>query len=187
MAENKVVSTPVSEKEAELLKRTFSGNEYLLKVLRALFLGFPVSDEDKKLVKDTFVNDELKLALRKKTFPILNLTDTPIGQVADFWIGTEQNILGGSRELIAQVVESKQLVYELLTKAFKLLDNPFGEQPNIDVKLNLIADTYQVSLLARNLFIKTIETGLLFAKLTAEQNTVSSSVSKENKEKDSNQ
>lgn len=158
---------PVSEKEASLLKVTFKENEYLLKALRALFFGFDVSTEDKDLIKKTFSNIELKEALRKKMYPMMS-ADVPIGEVADFWIGVEQQIFGASRDAIFQAVNSKMKVLELLEQAIKLLDNPDGDKIDLSFNPKYSADELQIGLLARNLYIKTIEMALYMIKQIAD-------------------
>lgn len=156
------------QKEIDLLKRTFKGNEELLKKMRALFFGFYLSEEDKKLIRDTFASEELKVVVRKSIFPILN-PDVPIGQVADFWLGTEQNVFGMMKDTIYQAVHSKQQVLDMLKKAMSLLENPDGEKVNVDFNPTMyLADDLQVNLLARNLYIRTIETGLNVIKTVSE-------------------
>ncbi len=180
-----VIPTPISQKEAELLQRTFKGNEPLLKTVRSLFFGFDISKDEKEIIKTVFSSSEVKEAFRKKVYPILS-NDMPIGQVADFWLGSEQNLLGAHKDLITQVVESKQMVKTLLERAFELLNNPYGEKIDLSYEPSrFITDPLQTFLLARNLYIKTVEQGLLFVKLTAEQETKIPEVLKEKRRKDS--
>lgn len=156
------------EKEIELLRRTFKDNEDLLKKMRALFFGFSLSDEDKKVIKNTFASEELKVLVRKSIFPILN-PDVPIGQVADFWLGTEQNVFGQMKDTIYQAVNSKQDVLDMLKIAMKLLDDPDGEKISLEYKPSMyLEDDLQINLLARNLYIRTIESGLLIIKNIAD-------------------
>lgn len=156
------------QKEVDLLRRSFKDNEELLKKMRALFFGFPMSEADNKLIRDTFASEELKLVVRKSIFPVLN-PDVPIGQVADFWLGTEQNVFGMTKDTIYQAVNSKQEVLAMLHKAMKLLDNPEGDKVSVDYSPSMFPmDELQVNLLARNLYIRTIETGLNIIKGVAE-------------------
>jgi hypothetical protein len=187
MVENKIqpISPPISEQEVDLLKRTFKGNEYLLKILRGLFFGFDIKDEDKQLIKKVFASEELRTAIRRKTFPMLKGNDVPIGQIADFWMGTEMNVLGATRDAIYQVVSQKQKVFEMFTKAFNLLENPFGEKVDLDFTPNLSFDPLQVELLARNLYMKSIETGLSFIKTISEMEETKPAEVQEKRKKDS--
>lgn len=170
MTETKVPQLPVSEKEADLLKATFKDNESLLKTLRSLFFGFDTTKAEKKLIKETFSDPELKLAIRKKMYPVLS-NDVPIGQVADFWMGVDQQIFGQHKDTIYQAVNTKEEVLTMLKKAMNLLDNPDGEKIDLEYTAKKYQlDDFQINLLARNLYIKTIETGLLFIKMTADQN-----------------
>ena len=154
-----------NEKEADLLKATFKDNEYLLKVLRSLFFGFDVKEEDKEIIKK--FSPELKEAIRKKIYPLLS-NEVPIGQVADFWMGTEQNVFGQSKDSVFQAIASKTETLNMLNRAMELMNNPDGDKIDLSFKHNLV-DELGINLLSRNLYIRTIETGLNFIKLLAEQ------------------
>ena len=165
--QNQPPKFPVNEKERDLIIGAFKDNEYLLKAIRSLLFGFDVSDDDKKLIKDTFANNELKNAFRKRIYPILDNT-MPIGQISDFWLGTESQTFGAQRDTIYQAYQIKMIVQKLLDAAIALLNDP--ESTKIDLSVPLIeADPLMCGLMARNLYIKSIENGLLTIKLTAEQ------------------
>src|SRR4051812_29384068 len=104
MADNKLL--PVSDKDKNLIVGAFKDNEYLLKAIRSLFFGFPVSLKDKKLIKDIFKNPDIKNAVRKKIYPLMD-PESPIGQNADFWLGTETQVFGASRDTIYQSLATK--------------------------------------------------------------------------------
>ncbi len=189
MAENKEVrSVSLNEKEIDLIKRTFKGAEYLLKSVRAVFFGADVSAEDRQALKKLFADDEVKEAVRKKMYPLLKTDNVPIGQVADFWMGTESHILGASRDTIHQAVASKEKVLKMLTQSFDNLTNPKGELVSLEYSAESIElDPLQIGLLARNLYIRSVETGLNFVKLTAEQITETPAQTKARTKKDSNE
>lgn len=176
---------PTNEVENSLLKAAFKDNEYLLKVVRSLFFGFSVAQEDKEIVQKTFSNPELRVAVRKKIYPLLS-NEVPIGQVADYWMGTESNIYGASRDTIYQSVTSKQKVLDMLESSIKLLEDPNGEQVDLTYSPNLAIDELQTWLLARNLYIKTVETGLNFIKLIADMKEETEEAKQERLVKDSN-
>lgn len=183
MAETKQIS--LNEKDIALIKANFKGNDYLLKAVRSLFFGFELNEDDLNLLKSTFSNNDLKEAVRKKMFPKLS-NDVPIGQVADFWMGTESQIFGASTGAIYQAVQSKQKVHDMLVKAFDLLSNPQNGLINLDYNANQAsADELQVGLLARNLYIRTVETGLMYVQLVAEQNQETDKETKIRESKDS--
>lgn len=156
-----------SENEIETIKKIFAENDYLLIAVRKLFFGADLTDEEKKVVKSTFKDAKVKEIFRKKFYGELNL-DTPIGQVSDFWMGAEMQVFGATRDTIYQSVQSKTMIMELFRKAFDLLDNPDGEKIKLDV-LTIEADPLQVSLLARNLYLKAVETALFTVKTIAGQ------------------
>jgi len=155
------------EQENELLKMAFKDNDYLLKLTRNVFFGFPVTDEEKRIVKETYGNAALKEIVRKKFYPLFG-DEMPIGSVSDFWGGTEQNLLGQHRDTIYQNVISKQEVMEMLQRGFEALTDYRKIDLNYNPKLS-VNDDLAVKLLARNLYIRTVETGLNFIKLVANQ------------------
>lgn len=160
---------PIAEKEAALLKTVFKDNDSLLLTMRSLFFGFTLNTSEKKLIKDIFKGVELKEAVRKKIFPILS-NDVPIGQVADFWMGMEQQIFGQMKDTIYQAVASKEQVFDMLQVAMALLENPDGQPVDISYRpSSWHTDPGQIHLLARTLYIKTIETGLMMIKVVSSQ------------------
>lgn len=175
---------PVNEQEIALLQSNFKGNEDILKLVRSHFFGFKLSDAEKLQLKGIFKNTDVLNAVRKKIYPILS-NDVPIGQVADFWMGSEQNVYGQSKDTIYQTLHSKQLVLEMLEKALKLLTED-GEIDSLDYNPKLLlTDELGIQLLARNLYIKTVETGLNFIKLTADMEITSPTEIKKNAVKNS--
>lgn len=182
---NNVGSFPISEREAEVLRTAFKGNEYLLKVMRSLFFSFEVSETDKDLVRSTFKNAELRYAVRKKLYPELS-NDMPIGQVADFWMGTETQVFGAQRDTIYQSIHAKKEVLKMFRKAMYLLENPDGEKISLDYDPDRVAlDDLQINLIARNIYLKSVENALYFIKMTAEQEVLSSKQIAEKNKKDS--
>lgn len=165
MAENKNIPLTLSEKEQELLKTVFKDNEYLLKLMRSLFFGFDLTDKEKGIIQTTFKNVDVREAVRKKIYPILS-NEPPIGQIADFWLGTETQIFGASRDTIYQAIQSKLLVKDLFEKGLALLTDPNGERVSLEIG-DISTDILQTKLLARNLYLKTIETGLQMIMMTS--------------------
>lgn len=155
-----------AEKEVALLKVVFKDNDALLKSMLSLWFGFDISEAEKELIKGTFVDKDLREAVRKKIFPILS-NDVPIGEVQDYWIGVDQNILGQNRDTIAQIIGSKQQVFDMLKTAMVLLENPDAVKMDLTYKPSLVDDALQIGLVARTLYIKTIQNGLVMIKTIA--------------------
>lgn len=166
MSEKQLMYT---EKEIDLIKSVFCENEFLLKSIRKLFFGADMTQEEKDLIVNTFKGKEIKEVFRKKVYGLENM-ETPIGQLSDFWIGVEQQIFGAGRDTIRQAVESKTIVLGMFETAFDLLDNPDGERviTKYDPK-TFISDELGIRLIARNLYMKAIETSLLTVKAIAGQ------------------
>ena len=155
-----------NDKEIALIKSTFAENDVLLVAVRKLFFGQDITSDEKKMIKSAFSSDEVVNALRRKVYG-LNSFETPIGQLSDFWLGVESQIFGASRDTVYQAVMSKEMVLDMFTKAFNLLTNPDGEKVSVELSINLDTDPLGVKIIARNLYMKAIETGLLGVKTIA--------------------
>lgn len=170
--ENKLLAlSAVSQRQSDLIKKTFKDNDYLLKVMRNMFFGFDTSLADKKLISHTFSSDkELRDVVRKKIFPIFSDTiDLETGLAADYWLDIEKEILGAHSTQIHQKIMSKQKCFDMLTSAMSLLENPNGTAMDLMYVPNLMADEWQVNLLGRSLYIRTIGQGLFILKMIANQ------------------
>lgn len=164
--------------EIEILKKTFASSDgtfSLLKSIRNLFFGFPISSGEADVIKSVFKDKEIREAFRKKIYPILS-PSMELGEELDFWSGTETDVFDKSPTTIYQSVASKQMCLDMLEKAFKLLIKPDGEKvdlsyrPKIDMKetdIQSINDAYQIGLIARNKYLRTVSTGLSFIKIVA--------------------
>jgi len=158
-----------NDRELLLIKSVFAENEELLKSVRKLMFGSKVSLKEIEAIKSSFSNPDVVDAVKHKVYGLNNL-ETPIGQLSDFWMGAETQIFGASRDTIYQAVAVKEKVLEMFEKAFALLTNPDGEKVNLEVKSILNKpraeiDELQIDLIARNLFMKAIDSGL-FAIMT---------------------
>ncbi len=163
----------VAQRDIDLIKASF--DEDLLKIVRALFFDLEVTDAEKTIVKKAFSNPDLRALMWKRFCPQLE-RDTPIGQASDIWLGAEQMIFGYSPDTAYQAVRYKELAIEMIKISLALLENPNGPRPNVkftppvgpmvdrDVQL-------QTHLLARNMFIRLVESQLLTFWLTTQQKT----------------
>lgn len=158
-----------SEKDIKVIKEKFAENDALLKIVRKLFFGADISEAEKKTIVDSF-DDETIEVLRRKIYSTKSF-EVPIGQVSDFWLGVETQIFGASRDTIVQSIESKAKVEKMFKTAFDLLKNPDGEKVSLEYKpeVSLLSDPLQTSLIARNLYMKAIETALFTVKTIAGQ------------------
>lgn len=166
MSEKKESKLMYSSKDIELIKSVFAENDELMLAIRKLFFGTPVSEEEKKAITEAFASQEVRDVFQRKVYGLNNF-DTPIGQLSDFWLGAETQVFGASRDAIYQTVESKKLILGMFQKAFKLLENPDGEKVDITTFPDIDVDELQIGLIARNLYMKAIETSLLTIKAIA--------------------
>lgn len=149
--------------ETETLKKAFAENDALLVSIKALLFGFPIKKSEADVIETTFRDKNVREAFRRKLYFKLSPT-TPIGQGADYWYGTDTEIIGKDPETIKQIVNSKQSVLVMLEYAMKLLENP-----NLPKKITLEFaptgdDPFQIELLARNKYINTVNTALVIIK-----------------------
>lgn len=157
----------INPEERDLIVATFKDNDILLKALRALFLQLGVSEEEKKLVSS--LKPEIKQLLRERYLPALS-KDTPIGQVRDVWLGVEEMVFGHSPDTVWQAINYKEQAIVMTKEALELLDNP-DNKPGYTLEYNpkMIPDQLGVKLLARNQFIRHIETQLYTLWIIANQ------------------
>lgn len=171
------------KEEISLIQGLFKENDYLLKVMRALFLGFELTDEEKDLIKSTFASKELMKLIWKIFCPSLH-KDMEIGQIEDEWLGTEKMIIGAQPDNIQQVIQFKDKQIEMTRQAIKLLADPDGK--SVDISYNPNNDMLGVSLLARSQFIRHIESQLMALKVVAGQKSETPEEEAERLVKDSN-
>lgn len=170
--ENKTLQlSAVSKKQTDLIKANFKGNDFLLKAVRNLFYGFALTEMEIDVIKKTFSgNSELCGVVRKKIFPLFEDTiDLDTGLAADYWLDVEKDILGAHSSAIYQRISSKQMCFDMLEQAIGLLENPTGTKVDMSYAPNLATDEWQVKLLARSLYIRTIGQGLALIKIIADQ------------------
>lgn len=175
---------PTNEHEIAVIKRTFKDNDELLQSMRAVMLNISPSETDKKLVNDTFADNlELFSLIYKRFLPALS-KDTPIGQASDVWLGAEQMIFGQSESAIYQAIEYKERSIDMTRKALDALKGPAGS--DVDVVFSakkFLNDPWGINLLARNQFIRHVESQLLFLKLIAGQPEAKPETAKKNSSK----
>lgn len=159
----------VSDREIDIIKATFSENDSLLKAMRAIFFGLEVTGEERESLKSTFSNPELVQIMYKRFLPAIN-KDTPIGQITDVWMGVESQIFGVPKETIYQAVMQKSIAVQMVERGLRTLQNPEAEVINISYDPNsIITDELGVKLLARNHYLRHVETQLSFLSVIAGQ------------------
>lgn len=176
----------ISDMEIALIKSTFVENDGLLQIMRSLFEGLEVSQSDRELIKSIFSNNDLRNLIIKRFYPTIN-GDSPIGQTVDIWLGPAVDGKG-LNEIREEIIIYNKFV-KLLKKALALLDNPFGESVDLGVNIDsniMVEDPFFSTLLARNKFIKYIESQLVMLKVIAGQKEETPQQAKKRLEGDSN-
>lgn len=155
------------QKDVELVKRVFGGDEQLLKSIRSLMLGLPTTEQEKQEIKGLFADNEVYRVFAYRFYPTLD-ANAPLGTMTDTWQDVTTMIFDRMPSTIKQAVEYKYLALEMTQKALELVRNPHGEAPDVRYTPSLHADDeLQVFLLARNQFIKHVDTQLAFLYVIA--------------------
>jgi len=164
-----IQTDPKTEKNLNLIKSTFAGNDELLKKIRSLLIGQPTSEEDRNLIREVFKNEDLITIVKNKIFQEIT-DDIPVGELNDFWMGADR-IAGQPEEVIQQALIYRMKVLKMFRNVSVILRNPelkveIFEMPS-DEKSLVWSQRPDCDLLARNLYIKTIDTGLFMLKIIA--------------------
>lgn len=187
MAEENTPVNVMTDEENALVKSVFKGNEALLKSMRAIFFNLEVTENDREIVRSTFKNKELLKAISTRFAPKMD-RNTPIGQVADGWLGAETMVFGVPSDTIYQAVHYKDRALKMVQTALELLVNPDGEQVDLQYSPDETeTDPLAVNLLARNQYIRHIEKQLLILWVVAERDDIDPKEMQERIEKNSTQ
>lgn len=155
-----------NNQDNQLIKQVFKGNKRLLQLIQALMLGLELEASEKAEIKKAFESDELYHIFWKKFHPTLT-KDTQVGQMTDVWQGVEEMVFGAHENQIFQAVQYKRMAIEMTKQGLELLRNPDGEAPDISYDPNK-GHALQVELLARNQYIKHVQTQLSIIMVIAE-------------------
>lgn len=154
-----------SDNDIDLIKATFAENDFLIIAVRKLFFGAKLTEEEQKSIKQAFKEPKVIEVVRRKIYPVFN-PETPVGQLSDPWLGVEEQIFGASRDTIVQAINSKAIAMAMFEQAFNSITG--GKQVSIEFNpASIVADELAVNLIARNLYMKAIETGLTGIKMIA--------------------
>lgn len=160
MAETQEQRVNLSDEEKDLLHTTFYKNEGLLQSIRALFFGLNTTPEERAQIKTVFMNEDLRKVFWRRFAPSLD-RESKIGQIQDVWLGAEQMVFSQSRDTINQALEYKERALEMTKHALSLLEDPEKGAADLTYKPNP-GDPLAIGLLARNQYIRHVETQLLF-------------------------
>lgn len=182
MADKKELN--VSDKEIELIKSIFAGNDDLLKAIRSCFFGFELNDTERLLIKTIATNKDVIKLMLKRIIPTLS-RETPVGQVMDSWMGVEQQLIGQSRDSIYQTIKTREEVIKLIELGFNRLED---ESVKIDLTPQYAdSDLLAVKLLTRNAYVRQIETQLYYLKIIAGMKSESVAEAKKRMQVDSSE
>lgn len=156
------------EKDIALVKRVFGGDEQLLKNIRSLMLGLQTSDQEKQEIRTLFSDDEVYSVFCYRFLPTIN-RDAPLGTLTDAWQDMTSMVFDRSPNTIRQAIGYKALAIKMVQDSLDLLRNPQGIAPDIRYVPELHEDDdLQTFLLARNQFIKHVDTQLAFLYIIAQ-------------------
>ena len=156
----------INEKELKVIKDVFAENEPLLILVRNLFFGLNLTEEEKKNIKESFKNLEIRRIIRKFIIPEFD-ADIPIGFSTDVWMSSVDGIKSNSPETLQPIFDSQIKWIGMMETALKLLENPDGTKVSLAVMTGLDPTDMYIQILARNNFVKAIETALIQIKTWA--------------------
>lgn len=147
----------VKTKDQLVIEEHFKDNEALLKVMRRLFFGMPLLEDEKANIKKVFKDKTLFDLMRRRFLPHFT-DDMPIGNAVDVWLGAEEMVFGKHPTEMMQAVQYKHQGIEMVKKALALLQDPDGEKVQLEyLPMMYPGDELYINLLARNMFIKSVD------------------------------
>ena len=156
----------INEKELKVIKDVFAENEPLLMLVRNLFFGLNLTEEEKKNIKESFKNPEIRRIIRKFIIPEFD-ADIPIGFSTDVWMSSVDGIKSNSPDILYPIFTSQIKWIEMMETALKLLEDPNGTKVSLAVMTGLDPTDMYIQILARNNFVKAVETALVQIKTWA--------------------
>lgn len=160
---------PQQEKDLKLIKENFAENEPLLKDIRSLLISREISDKSREQIREMFKNEDLVRIVKNQIYQD-DTDDVPVGQMNDFWMNANK-IEGMSYEQIQQSVIFRTKVLKLLRQIPIVLKNPELKidiyEPPADEKSYVWTERPDCDILARNLYIKSVDTAMFYLKLRA--------------------
>lgn len=174
------------EKDAILIKNNFADNDELLMNMRSLLLGREIPQKVKDQIAEMFKNEDLVRIVKNTIFQEIS-DNPPLGQMNDFWMGADR-IAGATREVVYQTIVSRVRVLKMFKKIPEILRNP---EIKIDLnyepsEITLMTEDVGCDLLARNLYVRTVDVGMYMLKLVAGKKAETPEEQKKRLEQNSN-
>ncbi len=156
------------EKTQELLRKTFVGNEPLLRAMSNVMLGVCESASEKGLLKATFVDPEVFRVVKARFLPSLADAMT-LAQAKDEWVGIELDISGKPEYTVQQMVGYKARLIAMMRQGVELLRNPDGTPVDLSVDETLAGDPMGTKVMARAQYIMNVNQQITFIWIAANQ------------------
>lgn len=177
-----------SDEELSLIKNTFCENDYLLKVIRKVFLQGDLSSDEMKVMRGFTMNPESVRILRKTLAPEIEL-DAPFFQMVDLHVNIDTKEAGMDKAY-PQIL-ARDLMCDYLAQQFDVLMDKKSTNPVIKFSTLHRADKKEpmqafVELMARNVILTHLEFQLLNLKMLAGQKEETVEQTKARLQKNSN-
>lgn len=166
----------ISDTEKSLIKATFKDRSDIILALRNLFYGFELDEQEKSLIT-SISTPVIRKLLRKVLLPELE-KDIPLGQNTDLWKVIKIETID---EAVLQI-SATEIMIGMIEKALKLLENFYGDKPNLQVKDE---KNFHAVLVARNGYMKHIDMYLEGMRLMADSEEETPDQKTERMKKDS--
>jgi ERCC4-related helicase len=161
----------IQHKDNDVVRMYLKSKEDIFIAIRSLMFGQEISKEYKDIIKQLFGDSNLRDAFKRSISP--EITDeSGLPRLTDRWsqLVEVETITGSSPETIRQLVSSSKMLVGMCDKALNLLVNPDGDKVvlDFDFEKSLEEDPYGVAIIARNMFIRHINTKLNHLRVIAD-------------------
>lgn len=171
----------VPMEQVQVIKDAFRGNESLLKAVRAVLLGLEVTPEERNEVTYTFSDTKVVKVIKERLNPQMD-KNAQFGQLKNAWSEIVTSIVGQHPDTIKQHLTYNVKRQELMAKGIESLSDP--QAPKVDLTYSVDNDDeLATTLIAREQYIKHVDTQIMFLRVIAEQE--SETEVKKKKEQDS--
>ena len=176
MAEEKTLFK-FSESELELIKKTFNGNDELLKTIKKAMLQIELTEqEDTARMKIFKGNSELIRVLRKFFIPTLNDKNTDIHSMSDLWVSFNKEINFRDRRIedALPLLNGVDIVLKYLDQQIRYVcgnnkvENKIDFNKLTEIKCGKATKENYINIFARDMIFRRVENVIMAIWSTAQ-------------------
>lgn len=160
---NEIKIDKIQYQDNEVVRMYLKNKEDIFIAIRSLLFGQEIDKNYKDAIMQMFKDEKLMAAFKRSISPEIS-DESGLARLSDKWsqLVDVELIIGSSPEKIKQIVSSSKVLSEMCDLALGLLKNPDGVKVSLDfdIEKSLEEDPYGVKILARNMYIKHINSKL---------------------------